>query len=144
MNWSSLAATYSANAPAPHPNTSSPGRSRCTSLPTASTVPATSVPGTGFFGFRRPVAIRMTNGEPVMRIQSPTWTDAAWTRTSTSSSPIWGFSMSRESRTSAEPYLSWTIAFIDNPSASSMLDDVRQCVYDVYITEYDVRCQEEV
>ena len=34
-----------------------------TSLPTASTVPAMSVPGTGFFGRRSPVARRMTNGD---------------------------------------------------------------------------------
>ena len=76
-NWSSLAAAYSANAPAHQPKTASPDRSRCTSVPTASTVPATSVPGTATFGLRSPVAIRMMNGEPVMRIQSPTWTDAA-------------------------------------------------------------------
>ena len=60
------------------------GSQPATSLPTASTVPATSVPGTRFFGFRSPVAKRMTNGEPVIRIQSPTWMDAARTRTSTS------------------------------------------------------------
>ena len=56
--------------------------------------------------------MRMTYGLPVMRIQSPTCTEAAWTRTRTSSSPTWGFSMSRASRTSAEPYVSWMIAFI--------------------------------
>ncbi len=111
-NWSSVARAYSANAPATHPKTSSPGRRRVTSLPTASTVPATSVPGTRFFGFRSPVARRMMNGEPVMRIQSPTWIDAAWTRTSTSSSPISGLSISCASRTSAEPYRSWTMAFM--------------------------------
>ena len=104
--WSSLADAYSAKAPVHHPNTSSPGRSPFTSLPTASTVPAMSVPGTRFFGLRSPVAIRMRYGEPVMTITSPTWIDAAWTRTRTSLSPIWGFSMSRDSRTSAEPYLS--------------------------------------
>ena len=43
--WSSLADAYSANAPVHHPKTSSPGRSCVTSLPTASTVPAMSVPG---------------------------------------------------------------------------------------------------
>ena len=99
-----------AGAPAEHLVARSKAAAR--SLPTASTVPAMSVPGTGFFGFRSPVAMRMTNGEPVIRIQSPTWMDAAWTRTRTSSSPISGLSMSRGSRTSAEPYLSWTIAFI--------------------------------
>ena len=31
--------------------------------------PARSVPGTRFFGLRRPVARRITNGEPVMTIQ---------------------------------------------------------------------------
>ena len=40
------------------------------------------------------------------------WTDVARTRTSTSSSPTVGLSISRSSRTSGEPYLSWTIAFI--------------------------------
>ena len=67
-NWSSLADAYSAKAPVHHPNTSSPGRSCVTSLPTASTVPAMSVPGTWFFGLRSPVASRMRYGEPVMRI----------------------------------------------------------------------------
>ena len=50
-NWSSLADMYSAKAPAPHPITSSPARKRSTPSPTASTVPATSVPGIGDFGF---------------------------------------------------------------------------------------------
>ena len=66
--WSSLADAYSAKAPVHHPNTSSPGRTPFTSLPTASTVPAMSVPGTRFFGLRSPVAIRMRYGEPVMTI----------------------------------------------------------------------------
>ena len=52
-----LADAYSAKAPVHQPNTSSPGRRPFTSLPTASTVPAMSVPGTWFFGLRRPVAI---------------------------------------------------------------------------------------
>ena len=99
-------AASSANAPAHQPKTSSPGRSRSTPVPTASTVPAISVPGMGCFGLRRPVAKRMTNGEPDTRIQSPRWTDAAWTRTRTSPSASCGASMSRASRTSAEPYLS--------------------------------------
>ena len=89
-NWSSGARANSAKAPAHQPNTSSPGRRRWTSLPTASTVPATSVPGIGCFGRRRPVASRMRYGDPVIRIQSPTWMDAAWTRTRTSSSPMAG------------------------------------------------------
>ena len=83
-NWSSLAVAYSAKALVHQPNTSSPGRRPFTSVPTASTVPAMSVPGTRYFGLRSPVAIRMRNGEPVMTITSPTWIDAAWTRTRTS------------------------------------------------------------
>ena len=59
MNWSSLAAAYSAKAPGDQPNTSSPGWRRCTSLPMASIVPATSVPGIRFLGLRSPVARRM-------------------------------------------------------------------------------------
>ena len=51
---SSGARAYSANAPVPMPNTSSPGWKRVTPLPTASTTPATSMPGTGFLGARNP------------------------------------------------------------------------------------------
>ena len=36
------------------PNTSSPGWNLVTPLPTASTTPARSLPGTGFFGARSP------------------------------------------------------------------------------------------
>ena len=48
------ARAYSAYEPLPMPNTSSPGWNLVTSLPTASTTPATSVPGTGFLGARSP------------------------------------------------------------------------------------------
>jgi hypothetical protein len=54
----SRAAANSANEPLLTPNTSSPGWKRVTSLPTATTTPATSRPGTGFFGARRPTARR--------------------------------------------------------------------------------------
>ena len=47
---SSRAAAYSAKAPRPIPNTSSPAANRVTAEPTATTVPATSRPSTGFFG----------------------------------------------------------------------------------------------
>src|SRR5205823_2815770 len=47
-----------------------------------------------------------------MKCQSPMCALAARTRTSTSSPPSSGWSMSLSSRTSAEPYLSCTIAFI--------------------------------
>ncbi len=103
MNWLSGPWMYSANAPLPHPKTSSPGRRRVTALPTCSTVPATSVPGTRFFGLRSPVAKRMTNGEPVIRIQSPTWIEAAWTRTRTSSAAISGLATSSSRSASWEP-----------------------------------------
>ena len=55
--WASLsssAAAYSANAPRDIPYTSSPTANRVTAEPTAATVPATSMPGTGFFGLRNP------------------------------------------------------------------------------------------
>src|ERR1017187_2867176 len=111
---SSDAAAYSANAPRHQPNTSSPGRSRVTPAPTASTCPATSTPRTGFFGLRSPYngAGRAMYGRPLMIAQSPGLTAAARTRTNTSWSPIAGLSISLSSRTSPEPYLSWTIAFI--------------------------------
>ena len=75
--WSSPAHAYSAKAPVHQPNTSSPGRNRVTSWPTASTVPAMSVPGTRFFGLRSPVTMRMTYGTPRMTIKSPMWMEAA-------------------------------------------------------------------
>ena len=59
--WASLssrAAVNSANEPLPTPNTSSPSAKRVTPGPTATTTPATSNPGTGFFGARRPKASR--------------------------------------------------------------------------------------
>jgi hypothetical protein len=48
------ARAYSAYEPLPMPNTSSPGWNLVTSSPTASTTPATSAPGTGVLGARRP------------------------------------------------------------------------------------------
>ena len=64
-----IIAAYSAKAHVHHPNTSSPGRSPRTSLPTASIVPARSVPGTRFFGVRSPVAKRkITTGSSRPRI----------------------------------------------------------------------------
>ncbi len=46
--------TYSANAPLLAPNTSSPGRKRVTSLPTAPTVPAKSTPSARDIGLSNP------------------------------------------------------------------------------------------
>src|SRR6266498_1165096 len=108
------AAAYSANEPLSHvPYTSSPGRKRVTPVPTAATTPARSRPRTVTLGLRSPNPMaRMRNGSPVMRCHTPGSTPAARTWTSTSSSPIEGRSMSRSSSTSAEPYLSWTIAFM--------------------------------
>ena len=51
---SSRAAAYSANEPRAMPNISSPGLNLVTLEPAATTVPATSSPGTGFFGPRNP------------------------------------------------------------------------------------------
>ena len=86
--WSSGAEAYSAKAPEVHPKTSSPGLKRATSLPTASTVPAMSVPGMGCFGRPSPVAMRTRKGRPCMISRSPMWMDAARTRTSTSPAPM--------------------------------------------------------
>jgi len=50
----SSAAAYSANDPRALPYTSSPTANRVTAEPMETTVPATSMPGTGFFGRRNP------------------------------------------------------------------------------------------
>jgi hypothetical protein len=52
--WSSGALAYSAKEPSHQPNTSSPGRNRVTSGPTAPTIPARSMPSTGTLGWRSP------------------------------------------------------------------------------------------
>src|SRR5215207_9580916 len=111
---SSATATYSASVPAPAPNTSSPGFRRATFPPTASTAPARSRPSLAF-GLRSPICGRARYGVPVMAYQSAGFTEAAWTRTSTSSSPGSGWPISRSSSTSGGPNLSWTIAFTAGP-----------------------------
>src|SRR5918993_2421480 len=108
---SSGTVTYSAKVPVPAPNTSSPGSRRVTFPPTASTTPARSRPSLDL-GLRSPICGRAIQGVPVMAYQSAGFTDAAWTRTSTSSSPGSGWSISRSSSTSGGPNRSWTIAFI--------------------------------
>src|SRR5918995_1813682 len=108
---SSGTVTYSAKVPVPAPNTSSPGSKRVTFPPTASTTPARSRPSLDL-GLRSPICGRATQGVPVMAYQSAGFTEAAWTRTSTSSSPGSGWSISRSSSTSGGPNRSWTIAFI--------------------------------
>src|SRR6266545_3929389 len=83
--------TYSAKAPLAAPNTSSPGLSAVTLVPTASTVPAKSVPTTtGLCGRRRCPA-----GERVKR--STGLAEEAWTRTSRPSSGTAGRSRSASS-----------------------------------------------
>ena len=54
LSLSSRAAAYSAKEPRLTPNTSSPTANLVTADPIAATVPATSRPGTGFFGLRNP------------------------------------------------------------------------------------------
>src|SRR5687768_14501165 len=54
-----------------------------------------------------------------MMCQTSAWREAARTRTSTSSSLTFGLSISRSSRTSGEPYRSWTIALIVPESLTS-------------------------
>src|SRR5262249_47990923 len=74
------------------PNTSSPGRNRVALLPTDSTIPAMSVPGIGSLGLKTPAPInRRTYGRPLTTCQTSGWTEAARTRTRTSSSPTVDF-----------------------------------------------------
>ena len=69
---SSRTAAYSAKDPREIPNTSSPVANLVTADPTASTVPATSSPGTRFFGLRNPnPRMRIRYGWPVIRCQVP-------------------------------------------------------------------------
>ncbi len=58
------ARAYSANEPRLMPNTSSPAPNRVTPAPAATTVPATSSPGTGFLGARSPETRRIRYGWP--------------------------------------------------------------------------------
>ncbi len=100
------------------PNTGSPRRNRVTLLPTDSTIPATSVPGIGFLGLASPAPMRRrTYGCPVTTCHTSGWSEAALTRTRTSASPTTGSSTSRSSRSSGDPYRSWTIAFIGSPKS---------------------------
>ena len=89
---SSRAAAYSANEPRDIPNTSSPTANLVTAEPTATTVPATSMPGTGFFGRAEPEADDRAGGTglPAIMCQVPRSRPAACTRTSTSLSAISG------------------------------------------------------
>src|SRR5207248_2146949 len=73
----SVPATYSASAPRSAPNTSSPGRSWVTFLPTASTIPATSAPRTLLLGLRIPTTGRRRYGLPSSMPQSMGLIDAA-------------------------------------------------------------------
>ena len=57
----------------------------------------------------------MMYGSPRMTSRSAVLTDAARTRTSTSSSPNVGLSISLNFRMSGDPYRSWTIAFTPLP-----------------------------
>ena len=116
ISFSGRVAASSANEPlSATPITSSPGRNSVTAEPTVSTVPATSQPRTRIFGRRKPSAGRAMYGLPVMMCHTSGPAPAARTRTSTSSFPTIGSSISRNSSTSAEPYRSWVIAFIVSP-----------------------------
>jgi hypothetical protein len=84
-----------------------------TSFPTASTVPAKSPPIRRDFGLRTPsISGRAAHGLPISSYQSARLTDAARTRTTTPSSSSSGVSTSSTVRTSGDPYLSRTTAFI--------------------------------
>ncbi len=109
----SAAHANSAKAPRTNPNTSSPGCSPCTSAPTVSTTPAASVPTTGIFGLVSPIPMsRATFGSPRTMCQSAGLRAAAWTRTSTSSAPTSGRSVSTSRSVSGGPNRSWTMAFM--------------------------------
>ena len=75
------AAANSAYAPKPHressPNTSSPGRNPVTFRPTASTLPAMSLPMILNLGVRSPATSRKGSGVPRSRCQSPAFAAAA-------------------------------------------------------------------
>ncbi len=58
-SFASGATAYSANDPGATPYTSSPTVNRFTEEPTSATTPATSRPGTGFLGRRRPKPSRI-------------------------------------------------------------------------------------
>src|SRR5262245_21138855 len=113
----SVVVAYSAKLPGPEPNTSSPGLTSVTFLPTASTCPARSTPRTLEPGTRSSLPMRW--GSLLRsRCQSSALTEAALTLTSTWSSPATGFSISRSSRTSGDPYPFWTTAFISTSRSS--------------------------
>ena len=97
----SAATACVAKAPEHQPRTASPGWKRLTSAPTASTMPAMSVPGMGTLGRRSPYIGRKSLGTPRMTWQSPMCTEAAWTRTSTWPGAGAGVSISRSCRTSS-------------------------------------------
>ena len=82
----------------------SPGRNRVTPGPTASTTPATSMPSRGFLRSRAgPMKRRAKLGRGSRPSRSARLTDAAWTRTSSSSSPGIGRATSSSRTTSVEP-----------------------------------------
>jgi hypothetical protein len=101
---------YSAKVPRSSmpPNTSPPGWNPVTFLPTASTDPAMSAPSWRALARGRdsPERIRTRYGAPLMKCQSSGFTDAAFTRTSTSSSPTVGMPTSCNCKTSGGPYRS--------------------------------------
>jgi hypothetical protein len=66
-----------------HPNTRSPTAKEATLWPTASTVPANSVPRTVTLGRGSPVRARTKKGLPARKPQSVRFTVVAWTLTST-------------------------------------------------------------
>jgi hypothetical protein len=69
------------------PNTASPGTRSVTSAPTASTMPAKSLPRTGARGRVHPYIGRSREGWPSVHSQSGVFTAADTTRTSTSLGP---------------------------------------------------------
>ena len=116
---SAWAIASSANEPFAVPITSSPGRMPVTFAPTASTVPATSQPST-WASVAEPDRETRHVRHPGHQVPTSGPQPAACTRDEhllLRRSPA--LSMSRNSRTSAEPYRSCTIAFIQIPSPAS-------------------------
>lgn len=122
-SFSASAHAYSANEPFAMPKTASPTAKRVTPDPMATTVPATSSPGTGLFGRENPKPItRMRYGRPVIMCQVPRSIPAACTAKTTSPAPGVGTAWVPNERTSVVPYAVCTIARIVFCAATAWVD----------------------
>ena len=114
------------------PNTSSPEANLVTAGPTATTVPATSRPGTLFRGPRSPKpSSRIRYGWPAITCQVPRSTPAARTWMRTSSSPMSGLVTwsSRITSSGTVPYRLCVIArIVAGPAAGTGFACWASCV----------------